>query len=88
MKEFTLFFGERMQYYITEEVNGKEQLTQSGTINKSDIGQENFEGRFSILNDIMIGKTLQDYDTVDKLLHEYYQKDFLVNKLFSLTSVK
>ena len=36
----------------------------------------------------MIGKTLQDYDTVDKLLHEYYQKDFLVNKLFSLTSVK
>ena len=88
VKEFTLFFGERMQYYITEEVNGKEQLTQSGTINKSDIGQENFEGRFSILNDIMIGKTLQDYDTVDKLLHEYYQKDFLVNKLFSLTSVK
>ena len=31
--------------------------------------------RFGLLNDIMIGKTLQDYDTVDHLLEEYYRKD-------------
>lgn len=40
--------------------------------------------RFSLLNDIMIGKTMQDYDTVDKLLEEYYKKDFMVNKLFTI----
>lgn len=84
VKEFILFFGERLQFYITEETDGKEQLTKSGTINKSDIGQESLESRFSMLNDIMIGKNLQDYDTVNHLLQEYYKRDFMVDKIFRL----
>lgn len=81
---FILFFGEQIQYYITEEdYNGRsEKLTESGTISKNDIVQETIVGRYSIINDIMIGKTLQDYDTVDRLLAEYYRKRFLTNKLF------
>lgn len=82
VKEITLFFGERVQYYITETVDGQEKLTQSGTVNRSDTGQESGEGRFSLLNDIMTGKTLQDYDTVDRLLHEYFRQDYIVDKLF------
>lgn len=84
VKEFILFFGERLQFYITEESEGGEQLTKSGTINKSDIGQDNFESRFTVLNDIMIGKTLHDYDTVDDLLREYYRKDYVVDRVFRL----
>lgn len=84
VREFILFFGERLQFYITEEVDGKEQLTKSGTINKSDIGQENFESRFTVLNDIMIGKTLHDYDTVDDLLREYYKRDYMVDRIFHM----
>lgn len=82
VKEFILFFGERLQFYITEESEGNEQLTKSGTINKSDIAQESFESRFTLLNDIMIGKTLHDYDTVDDLLMEYYRQDYMVNRVF------
>ena len=37
-----------------------------------------------MLNDIMIGKTLHDYDTVDGLLGEYYKQDFLVDKIFRM----
>ena len=37
-----------------------------------------------MLNDIMIGKTLQDYDTVNNVLEEYYKKDFMVDKLFTM----
>ncbi len=84
VKEFVLFFGERLQFYITEETEGGEQLTRSGTINKSDAGQEGFESRFSMLNDIMIGKNLQDYDTVNHLLLEYYRQDFMVDKIFRI----
>lgn len=84
VKEFILFFGERLQFYITEETDGSEQLTKSGTISKSDTGQDNFESRFSMLNDIMIGKNLQDYDTVDHLLQEYYLQDFMVDKIFRI----
>lgn len=85
VKEFILFFGERLQYYITEETDGKEQVTESGTISKNDGSSKLHMGsRFHLLNDIMIGKTMQDYDTVDTLLEEYYKKDFMTDKLFTL----
>ncbi len=87
VKEFVLFFGETLQYYITEEVDGEEKVMLSGSIGKSDIGDGSADGvcegsRFNMLNDIMIGKTLHDYDTVDKLLEEYYKKDFITQRLF------
>jgi len=85
VKEFILFFGERLQYYITEEADGKEQVTESGTISKSDSSSQIHAGsRFNLLNGIMIGRTLQDYDTVNTLLEEYYKKDFMTGKLFTI----
>lgn len=84
VKEFILFFGERLQFYITEESAGGEQLTKSGAVNKSDIGQDSFESRFSMLNDMMIGMTLHDYDTVDDLLLEYYKKNYMVDAVFQM----
>lgn len=82
--EFVLFFGEQMQYYITEE--GREDdsvLTESGTIQKSDIVKDHLTSRFSLINDVMIGETLQDYDTVDSLISEYYKKDYICDSLFT-----
>lgn len=83
-KEFVLFFGETLQYYIMEEYNGKEQLTESNSIQKSDIMEETMQTKFSMLNDMVISKTLQDYDTVDVLLEEYFQREFKNEKLFYL----
>jgi hypothetical protein len=81
--EFVLFFGEQMQYYITEETDEGEVLTESGNITKSDIVGSQIPGRFSLINDIMIGETLQDYDTVDGLIGEYYKKKYICDKLFA-----
>ena len=82
--EFVLFFGEQMQYYITEDgQDGEEALTESGTIQKSDIVKDHLTGRFSLINDVMIGETLQDYDTVDSLIAEYYKKKFICDSLFT-----
>ncbi len=83
VSEFILFFGEQMQYYITEDSDEGEKLTESGTITKSDIVGGHIPGRFSLINDIMIGETLQDYDTVDNLIGEYYKKQFICDKLFT-----
>ncbi len=83
VKEFILFFGEKLQYYITEETAGKEQLTESNVINKSDAGEDGAEGRFGLLNDIMIGKTLHDYDTVSDLLLQYFKQDHMVGQIFA-----
>ena len=83
VSDFVLFFGEQMQYYITENSGEEEILTESGTIQKSDIIGGQLPGRFSLINDIMIGETLQDYDTVDNLISEYYKKKFICDTLFS-----
>ena len=83
-KDFVLFFGERLQYYIMEELDGKEQLTESATIQKSDTGNVSVDGKFNLVNDISISNTLQDYETVDKLLEEYEYKEFMKNNLFVL----
>jgi hypothetical protein len=82
VSEFVLFFGEQMQYYITEDGQEEGALTESGTIQKSDIMGGQTTGRYSLINDIMIGETLQDYDTVDTLIAEYYKKKFICEKLF------
>ena len=81
---FVLFFGEQLQYYITENSEtGEDVLTESGTIQKSDIIKTHTGSRFSYINDIMIGETLQDYDTVDKLLLELGKKRFVCDRLFT-----
>lgn len=83
-KEFILFFGESLQYYITEEKNGEEQLTESGTLQRSDIRGKEMESRYHLVNDIVISRTLQDYDTMEKLLEEYYRKEFIGSRFFKL----
>lgn len=83
-KEFVLFFGESLQYYITEERGGEEQLTESGTLQKSDIRGNEAESRYHLVNDIVISKALEDFDTMDHLLEEYYRKEFLNGRLFEL----
>ncbi len=83
-KEFVLFFGESIQYYITEEKNGEEQLTESGTLQNSDAGSGRENGRFQMVNDIILSKVMEDYDTMDDLLKEYCRKEFLNGKLFAL----
>lgn len=84
VKEFVLFFGESLQYYITETKDDEEQLTESNVIQKSDILGKDSNSMFQLINDMVISKTLQDYDTLDDLLEEYYKKEFLNGRLFQL----
>lgn len=82
--DFVIFFGENLQYYIVEEKNGEEQLTESGSLQKSDNADENTGAKYEMINDMILSKTLLDYDTLDDLLEEYYCKEFLNRHLFHL----
>ena len=83
-KEFVLFFGETLQYYIMEEDGESEQLTESGNVQKSDISSTPGSSKYDMINDMVISKTLQDYDTLDNLLEEYYRKEYYSEQLFTL----
>lgn len=84
VKQFILFFGERLQYYITETEEGKENLTESGTLSRNDTGRDQKESRYTMLNDISIGRNLHDYDTMGDLLYEYFEHEHVVKELFHI----
>lgn len=84
VREFVLFFGESLQYYIVEECNGEEQLTVSGTLQKNDIGTDEQNTRYELINDMVISKTLQDYDTLDAAIETYYRRDYYNRMLFEM----
>ena len=83
-REFILFFGEKLQYYITEEENGKEMLTASDAITLSDTATDNAESRYSILNDMVVSRTVKDETTLDKLMTEYVEADAFTKHMFGL----
>ncbi|MDD2971809.1 MAG: DUF5717 family protein [Lachnospiraceae bacterium] len=84
LKGFVLFFGENIQYYITEEIGGHEKLTESGTIQNTVMSEDAGDSKFMIINDIATAKTLQDYDTVEQLFQELYKKEYMVENLFRI----
>lgn len=81
-KEFVLFFGETLQYYIMEEQEEDSTLTESATIQKNDIDMGSGRSRYDLINDMLISRTLQDYDTLDQAIEDYMIKDFFNENLF------
>ncbi len=82
-KEFILFFGENLQYYITEEKNGKESLTFSDSVSISDAIAESRESRYNLLNDMVVSKALQDDETLMKIMEEYVEAECFTDKVFT-----
>ena len=84
VKDFVLFYGEELQYYITEEQENQEQLTESGILQRDENREFGKESRYQLINEMSIGETLQDYDTVSQILEEYWRTEFVVDKVFHL----
>lgn len=83
-KEFILFFGENLQYYITEEMAGKEVLTASDSISVSDTYDNRVESRYTMLNDMVVSKTVQDEDTLVEIMKDYVEADAFSHRIFKL----
>lgn len=83
VKSFLIFFGESVQYYITEENGSTSKLTESGNLSKNDVDGDMYEDRYSLVNDIAISVTLKDYDTALQLLEDYKYRLYITDNLFS-----
>ncbi len=82
-KEFILFFGERLQYYITEERGEVSELTMSGELKRGDEARgSEVSGRFGLIEDMLISNAMSDYGTFDEMLTDYFRKDNLQKELF------
>lgn len=81
---FDLFFGERLQYYITEECNGVTNVTASGVIEKSDIPDYEVESRYNLLNQMEMSTLLNERDSVCELAYDYARLSFFTDKIFGI----
>jgi hypothetical protein len=82
VKEFILFYGEVMQYYITENGEEKDAITESREVA---LGPEHFgreECRYHQINLIITAKEMNDEKTVIKLIENYQFNDYAVKRLF------
>ncbi|MCR5420587.1 MAG: DUF5717 family protein [Lachnospiraceae bacterium] len=82
-KEFILFFGENLQYYISEETDGNEMFTFSDSVSISDKVTEGMISRYGLLNDMVVAKTLQDDDTLMQLMEEYVKEECFAENVFT-----
>lgn len=83
-KMFILFFGETLDYYITEEDENGEKLTETKRIDCLDPSGSASPGRFGLINNMCRSKAFGEFEAVDKLMEEYYRKDYLTERLFGM----
>ena len=83
-KEFMLFFGERLQYYVTEEVGDREMLTLSDSVSIEETVSDGVDSRYNILNSMVVAKTLKDDATLMELMEEYVEEDAFASKVFNI----
>ncbi|MEY8391890.1 DUF5717 family protein [Lachnospiraceae bacterium 45-W7] len=81
-KEFLVFFGESLPYYIKEKQDGEWKVTQSGQMQSHQLSPESEESRYEMVNDMLAGWQMQDEETMMECLEAYGKLDEIVNKEF------
>lgn len=81
---FTVFFGEAIQYYLTERTAEEEKVVESGRILRSETLQQNGESRYDMINDILISKAMQDEKTLQVVLDKYLKTAYMVQEIFTV----
>ena len=84
IKDFILFFGETLQYYITEESEDEASLQCNGQITCNNTDTQGTVSRYSIINDLIVSNTTKDYRRFDDLYEEYSRREFINSELFRL----
>lgn len=80
--DFVLFEEESLQYYITEEKDGVEKLTESTTITMERAVAEGHSFRYDQLNMILEAHQMQEENTVLQLLNRYICTQYEAEHLF------
>jgi hypothetical protein len=84
VKSFVMFFGEMVQYYISEEYGNEVSVTESSRFVNNDVYNPADGSRYSMLNQMMISYTLQDDDTLVESMKQYGSYLEATDRLFKL----
>lgn len=81
VKEFMIFYGERLQYYISEKGLIEDKITESINIGV-DADHEEDNSRYSKINLCLISREMKDEKTMLDVLKNIARTDYLADNLF------
>lgn len=84
VKNFVLFYGEKIKYYITEEINGEIRVNESRCLVSEEDGLTSKNTRFGMLNDMMVCHDMKDEKTLKDLTMQYTATLELNKSIFSV----
>ena len=83
LKAFTLFAGEKVKYYITEEGLRQEKLTKTDSIEYKELSDGMGKRRYDWIN-TLAKNFIEDKSEFISKLEEYDKKRYMVNNLFEV----
>lgn len=84
VEQFVLFFGEVVQYYITEEFGNQVEVKESSRLTSSDVYTQKDVSRFHLLNEMLMSDTLSDEQALYHSMKQYAGYDEVTKKVFKL----
>ncbi len=84
VKAFVMFFGEAIQYYISEEQGDQVEVTESNRIVNNDVYNKNDQSRYNLLNQMLISNTLQEEEELHASMKQYADYEEITQKVFKL----
>lgn len=84
VKPFVMFFGESVQYYISEEHGNQVDVTESSRITNSEVYAETDNSRYGLLNQMLISSTLQDGEALRESMERYAGLCEVTGRVFEL----
>lgn len=84
VKAFVLFFGENLEYYISQEDGEKQVITESNRISGNDVVEENEESRYDMINSMLLNITVKEKEKAEYYMQQYEKKDCISKKAFRI----
>ncbi len=83
-KDFLMFFGESLQYYITEEKQGETSLTESLVVENSDVATSGSGSRYEVINDMLLCSSMKEDNSLLRMMDVYRRKKYVSEHIFKL----
>lgn len=82
-KELILFYGENLQYFITEESEQGIEVVESRMVSHTEAEMSFGTTKYGKINEILMTKELQDEKTLFSLLEQYYKEEYAIKRHFT-----
>ena len=81
VETIVVFFGEEIQYYITEEYKNKVVTTENNRLTYNAIYEQKDESRYYLINQMLISETLSDEVSMFQTMIQYAGYDEVTKKV-------